>query len=161
MAKFPSVLVPVDLVPCVVSVIAEPGDRLMILNGVCVGVDTSSSQPPAALPAPSADPAVLTTPRKRKRATQAKPPSRIHRSLAQIENDINRISEFLTNRGPSQLRFIIKHLDSTKSHVRNALTIMQRRGLLATPSQRGSGYYIAYSLATTTAPHPTQLRKAS
>lgn len=34
-------LIEVELVPVVVSIIAEPGDKLMMLNGLCIGVDTS------------------------------------------------------------------------------------------------------------------------
>jgi len=34
-------LIEVELVPVMTSIIAEPGDKLMMLNGICIGVDTS------------------------------------------------------------------------------------------------------------------------
>ena len=49
-------LIEVELVPVVVSIIAEPGDKLMMLNGLCIGVDTSREVAPIerrALPPPT------------------------------------------------------------------------------------------------------------
>lgn len=58
-------LVEVTLVPVVTAVIAEPGDNLMVLNGVCVGVSTAKQG--RALPPPPSMKEVVAKPKKRNR----------------------------------------------------------------------------------------------
>jgi hypothetical protein len=61
-------MVPVPLIDVAVPIIAEPGDRLLVINGVCIGVDTSR-----AVAAPKDELlAIPAPPPKRKRAAAKK-----------------------------------------------------------------------------------------
>lgn len=89
-------LVEVELVPVVTSIIAEPGDKLMMLNGLCIGVDTSreGKTPPMPHPALVDESEPAPPPRKVSKRKQA----RVTPSMRKASSASARIREHILSR---------------------------------------------------------------
>jgi len=132
------------------AIIAEPGDHLMVLNGICIGVHTGTiHQPPAKAKAPrAAKPMAPRTKRKNKHKGRRKQPpieradtftmaTRMSKFLALVSERPRTTPEMqkaLGLRSRGQVQSIVQHLD--------------HQGKLAPAENKGPGYYRVYKLAT-------------
>jgi hypothetical protein len=135
------ILVPVGIVTCMTAIIAEPGDRLMVINGVCIGVDTSQAKQQLALPAPK---------RRGKSKTKVKIPRKkrkvgSHASHAQVDARVARVTKALSIT-PMNLGELMRATKIPSSQLKTALVRLDKEGKLTPPEKTGIGNARTYQL---------------
>lgn len=143
------VLVPVTIIQCIVPIVAEPGDRLMLLNGVCIGVDTSQHQQRGALvralPAPPAK-RKYTKHVKHNKPKKTKRAKRVVQTSAEVEARAARVVKALSIT-PMTLGELGRATKITSGPLKVALASLDRQGRLAPPEKTGTGNARSYQLA--------------
>lgn len=138
-----------DFVTCLAPVIAEPGDRLIVLNGFCIGVDTGGSRQEAHHPAPL--PLKLLPSPKPK--LKSKPRGGDHRSATIttiVQERKNVVIKVLAERGPLRAAALCKAANIRKSELTVAVNHLDAEHLLVIPQVRGTGHKRLYQLRKAT-----------